>query len=86
MLGNTVRAYLGANMAENTPAHATARDWRMVMLAGATTFVAGYALFHFVLPVGARVRLLPEPMDSVFAAGLVAPITHNVGEERDEFG
>ena len=72
MLGNTVRAYLGANMVESTSAHATARDWRMVMVAGTTSFAVGYILLHFVLPVGAWVTSVPEPMVSAFAAGLVA--------------
>jgi PAS domain-containing protein len=44
----------------------------MVMVAGTTSFAVGYILLHFVLPVGAWVTSVPEPMVSAFAAGLVA--------------
>jgi methyl-accepting chemotaxis protein len=59
-------------MVESTSAHATARNWRMVLLTGVVSFAASFALFHFIFPVGAWVESLPEPMVSAFAAAIVA--------------
>ncbi|HXX08736.1 MAG TPA: PAS-domain containing protein [Pseudolabrys sp.] len=62
-------------MVESTSAHATARDWRMVMLAGAASFAVSYAVFHFVIPVGAWLTFIPESLVSICAAALVATLT-----------
>ncbi len=67
-----MRAYLDANMAEQTSAHATARDWRRVILIGGISFAVSYPLFHFVLPVGAWVSAAPESIVSLFFAAIIA--------------
>ena len=59
-------------MVEHTPAHAAARDWRLVMLAGSASFAVSFVLFHFALPVGAWVASAPEPIVSLFFAAVVA--------------
>ncbi len=58
-------------MVETTSAHATARDWRMAILIGGVSFAVSYALFHFILPVGAWVSAAPEPVVSFFLAAIV---------------
>jgi len=67
-----VRTYLDANMVEQTSAHATARDWRRVILIGGISFAVSYPLLHFVLPVGAWVSAAPEPIVSFFLAAIIA--------------
>lgn len=69
-MGNTVQIYLDANMVEHTSAHASARDWRMVMLVGGTSFAVSYVLLHFVFPVASS----PEPVVSIFLAVVIALI------------
>ena len=64
-----MRPYLDANMAEHTSAHASARDWRMVALAGFASFAVSFALLHFVLPV--PVTSISEPVASLFFAAVV---------------
>ena len=59
-------------MVETTSAHATARDWRMVMLTGFVSFAVSFALLHFVLPASAWVASGPDLMVSLFFAALVA--------------
>src|SRR5258708_15645923 len=58
-------------MAEHTSAHASARDWRMVALAGFASFAVSFALFHFVLPVEHWVTSAPEPVASLLLAAVV---------------
>ena len=60
-------------MADDTSAHAPARDWRLVVLAGGAGFTVSFALFHFVLPVGAWVVSGPGmPPSSLFLSAMVA--------------
>jgi len=59
-------------MVETTSAHATARDWRMVMLTGVVSFAVNFALLHFVLPASAWVASGPDLMVSLFFAALIA--------------
>jgi len=59
-------------MVEQTSAHATARDWRRVILIGGISFAVSYPLLHFVLPVGAWVSAAPEPIVSFFLAAIIA--------------
>jgi methyl-accepting chemotaxis protein len=59
-------------MVEQTSAHAIARDWRMVMLTGGTSFAVSFVLFHFVLPVSPWAAFVPESMVSLFLAALIA--------------
>jgi methyl-accepting chemotaxis protein len=61
-------------MVEHTSAQATARDWRMVMLAGSTAFALGYVLFHFVSPMSAWTGSAPEPIVSFAFATLIAVV------------
>ncbi len=58
-------------MAEHTSAHASARDWRMVALAGFASFAVSFALFHFVLPAENWVTSASEPMASLLLAAVV---------------
>jgi len=67
-----VRPYLGANMVENTSVHATARDWRMVVLTGVISFALGFAVLHFVLPVSGWIASAPELAVSLLFAALIA--------------
>jgi len=46
------------------------RDWRLVALIGCVCFPASFALFHYVVPLGARVAAAPELLVSAFCAGL----------------
>ena len=59
-------------MVEQTSAHATARDWRRVILIGGISFAVSYPLLHFVLPVGAWVSAAPESIVSLFLAAFIA--------------
>ena len=70
-----MRTYLDAKMGESASAHATARDWRMVVLTGSASFAVSFALFHYVLPIGAWVASAPEPVVSWFFAAVVALVT-----------
>src|SRR6185437_2064052 len=74
-LGNTVKAYLDANMAEYTSAHVFACLWRLAVLVGAASFAACYALFRLVLPVGAwsaAVQLNPASLFIAILGGIFA--------------
>ncbi|HEU5445071.1 MAG TPA: PAS-domain containing protein, partial [Pseudolabrys sp.] len=71
-MGNTVQAYLGANMVEHTSAHASARDWRLVILAGGASFAVSYALFHYAFPVSRWVATAPAPLASLVLSAIVA--------------
>src|ERR1039458_9010676 len=46
------------------------RDWRLVALIGCVCFPASFALFHYVVPLGAWVAAAPELLVSAFCAGL----------------
>ena len=46
-------------MAKASSAPATARDWRLVALIGCVCFPASFALFHYVVPLGAWVAAAP---------------------------
>jgi hypothetical protein len=46
------------------------RDWRLVALIGCVCFPASFALFHFVVPLGAWVAAAPELLVSALCAGL----------------
>lgn len=61
-------------MVEHTSAHASARDWRMVMLVGGTSFAVSYVLLHFVFPVAIWFASSPEPVVSIFLAVVIALI------------
>ena len=71
-MGNTVQAYLGANMVEHTSAHASARDWRLVILAGGASFAVSYALFHYAFPVSRWVATAPAPLASLVLSVIIA--------------
>ena len=66
--------YLDANMVEHTSAPTTARDWRMVMSAGAVAFAVSYALFHFIFPVASWFAFAPESSVSFSLASFIALI------------
>ena len=67
-----MRPYLDAKMGELTSAHAGARDWRTVVLTGSSSFAVSFAIFHYVLPIGAWFASAPEPVVSFFFAALAA--------------
>jgi len=46
------------------------RDWRLVALIGCVCFPASFALFHYVVPLGAWVAAAPELLVSALCAGL----------------
>jgi methyl-accepting chemotaxis protein len=46
------------------------RDWRLVALTGCACFPASFALFHYVVPLGAWVAAAPELLLSALCAGL----------------
>ncbi len=59
-------------MTENPLTTATAREWRLIALAGAGGFAAGFVLFHYVLPVGHWAASAPALAVSFFPAALTA--------------
>ena len=59
-----------SSMAEASSAPAISRDWRLVALIGCVCFPASFALFHYVVPLGAWVAAAPELLVSAFGAGL----------------
>src|SRR5262245_1262427 len=59
-------------MVEHTSAPASARDWRLVMLAGGASFAVSYALFHYVFPLDGRVAAVPAPLASLVLAAIIA--------------
>ena len=46
------------------------RDWRFVALIGCVCFPASFALYHYVVPLGAWVAAAPELLVSAIGAGL----------------
>jgi methyl-accepting chemotaxis protein len=58
-------------MVEHTSAHASARDWRLVMLAGGASFAVSYALLHYVFPVSNWVTT-PAALTSLVLSAIVA--------------
>ena len=46
------------------------RDWRLVALSGCVCFPASFALFHYVVALGAWVAAAPELLVSALCAGL----------------
>jgi methyl-accepting chemotaxis protein len=61
-------------MAETSSAAAVTRDWRSVALIGGACFPASFALFHYVVPVGAWVPAAPELLASALFAGLATTL------------
>src|SRR5664280_1619475 len=57
-------------MTDDSSAPEISRDWRLVALIGCVCFPASFALFHYVVPVGAWVTAAPELLVSAFCAGL----------------
>jgi methyl-accepting chemotaxis protein len=70
-LGNTVARYPDANMA-SAPRPAIPRDWRLFTSIGLASFLAGYAVFSFIVPVGALIGAAAEPARATIAAGALA--------------
>src|SRR5665811_1230934 len=68
-LGNSVTADPGTTMAAASVPEIP-RDWRLVALIGCVCFPASFALFHFVVPLGAWVAAAPELLVSALCAGL----------------
>lgn len=58
-------------MVEHTSAHASARDWRLVMLAGGASFAVSYALLHYVFPVSNWVTT-PAALTPLVLSAIVA--------------
>ena len=58
-------------MVEHTSAHASARDWRLVILAGGASFAVSYALFHYIFTVGRWVATTSAPVASLSLSALV---------------
>ena len=59
----------GTTMAASSAA-IFSRDWRFVALIGCVCFPASFALYHYVVPLGAWVAAAPEPLVSAIGAGL----------------
>src|SRR5665811_439169 len=70
-LGNSVTADPGTTMAAAS-APEISRDWRLVALIGCVCFPASFALFHYVVPLGAWVAAAPELLVSALCAGPVS--------------
>jgi hypothetical protein len=66
-------------MVEHTSAPASARDWRLVMLAGGASFAVSYALFHYVFPPDGRVAAVPAPLASMVLAAIIAFLAMALG-------
>jgi methyl-accepting chemotaxis protein len=62
-------------MVEHTSAHAAARAWRFVAMAGGASFAFTYALFRFVRPVEHWANFTSGPVGSFFLAAAVALLT-----------
>ena len=48
----------------------SSRDWRILALTGCASFPASFALFHYVVPLGAWATAASEPLVSTFGATL----------------
>src|SRR3974390_692549 len=48
----------------------SSRDWRIVALTGCASFPISFALFHYVVPLGAWAAAASESLLSAFGAGL----------------
>ena len=48
------------------------RDWRFVALIGCVCFPASFALYHYVVPLGAWIAAAPELLVSAIGAGLTS--------------
>ncbi|HEY1472573.1 MAG TPA: PAS-domain containing protein [Pseudolabrys sp.] len=48
----------------------SSRDWRIVALTGCASYPASFALFHYVMPLGAWAAAASESLISAFGAGL----------------
>ncbi len=59
----------GTTMAADSAA-IFSRDWRFVALIGCVCFPASFALYHYVVPLGAWVAAAPELLVSTIGAGL----------------
>ena len=59
-------------MVEHTSAHASARDWRLVMLAGGASFAVSYALLHYVFPVSNWAVTTPAALTSLVLSAIIA--------------
>ena len=59
----------GTTMAADSAA-IFSRDWRFVALIGCVCFPASFALYHYVVPLGAWVAAAPELLVSAIGAGL----------------
>ena len=59
----------GTTMAADSAA-IFSRDWRFVALIGGVCFPASFALYHYVVPLGAWVAAAPELLVSAIGAGL----------------
>ena len=62
-------------MADSTSAQASARGWRLVMLAGLVGFAVSAAAFHFILPVRLWESSASEFAVSLFLSAVVASLT-----------
>jgi len=59
-------------MVEHTSAHASARDWRLVMLAGGASFAVSYALLHYVFPVSNWAVTTPAALTPLVLSAIIA--------------
>src|SRR4029078_10066816 len=59
-------------MVEHTSAHASARDWRLFMLAGGASFAVGYALLHYVFPVSNWAVTTPAALTPLVLSAIIA--------------
>ena len=59
-------------MVEHTSARASARDWRLVILAGGASFTVSYALLHYAFPVSRWVATAPAPLASLALSAIIA--------------
>jgi methyl-accepting chemotaxis protein len=62
-------------MVEHTSAHAAARTWRFVAMAGGASFALTYVLFRFVRPVEHWAAFTSGPVGSFVVAAAVALLT-----------
>ena len=59
-------------MTEHTSAHAAARAWRLVVMAGGASFAVSYALLHFIFPADRWLTFVSGSVGSFFPAAVVA--------------
>ena len=59
-------------MVEHTSAHTSARDWRLVLLAGGASFAVSYVLLHYAFPVSRWVATAPAPLASLVLSAIIA--------------